>query len=139
MWKNRLRGQRVEQPAVSHLHTNESNQPEVKLPTIKVKDLADVGSASIPLQNETEMLQQPAGPLNIQSNQQGEVTQLPQGVWQQLRHALSQIQQSCASASQAATPLTVEERNESKLIYRNDAKFLFNLLLGQPWPAEQDI
>lgn len=56
MWKNRLRSQRVEQLAVSHLHTNESNQPEEKLPTIKEKDLADGGSASIPLQNDTEML-----------------------------------------------------------------------------------
>ena len=71
MWKNRLRAERVEQPAVSHLHTNELNQPEEKLPTIKVKDLADVGSASIPLQNETEMLQQPAGPLNIQQQPAG--------------------------------------------------------------------
>jgi hypothetical protein len=56
MWKNRLGGQRVEQPAVSHLQTHESKQSEEKLPTIKEKDLAEGGSASIPLQNDTEML-----------------------------------------------------------------------------------
>ncbi len=86
------------------------------------------------------MLQQPAGPLNILQQPAGpEVTQQPQGVWQQLRHAVSQILQSCGSASQAATPLTVEERNEAKRVYRNDPKFLFNLLLGQPRPVEQAI